>query len=206
MKKNYLIIWFLIASLSGFNSARATIVTITCQNSPAHFLPVTANAVCGDTIRWTWVAGGHVTGPINSTYIPAGAALWNAPIDGSHLSFDYVVTVAGNYHYVCHPSTPHGENGYIVVTCATGIQSNNVQSNISFAYPNPFSEKFTIEESVDADRIVLYDMLGNNLKSVLVQPGQTKTEIDAADLAKGIYFYSIIKQGVIIETRKIVNQ
>lgn len=201
MKKFYILTSLLMFIIT----ADAAVITITCQNTPSHFLPVTVNAVCGDTIHWTWLAGGHIVGPINASYIPGGAAMWNAPIDAGNLSFDYVVTVPGNYHYVCHPSTPHGEDGYIVVTCTTGIPFPN-PDNISAAYPIPFTNKITIEESSNADKIVLYDMLGNNLKSVSVQPGQTKIEMDVAGLTKGIYFYSLMKEGVIIETRKIVSQ
>lgn len=35
------------------SSANATVHTVTAQNTPTHFLPVTVNAVVGDTIRWT---------------------------------------------------------------------------------------------------------------------------------------------------------
>ena len=194
-----------LATLAAFlTAADATVRTVTCQNSPAHFLPVTVNAVCGDTIHWTWIAGGHVVGPISPADIPNGAAGWNAPIDGSHLTFDYVVTVAGNYHYVCHPSTPHGEDAYIVVTCATGLAEAGI-NHISFAYPDPFQDKFTIE-TVEADMIVLYNLLGEKIKSISIRKGQTKISVDAAELNPGIYFYAVIKDGVIVETRKLVKQ
>ncbi|MBL4655511.1 MAG: hypothetical protein JKY33_06790, partial [Bacteroidia bacterium] len=126
-----------------FTTANATVHTVTCQNSPSHFLPDTVNAVLGDTIHWTWVAGTHEVGPINASDIPSGAATWSAPIDVSNTSFDYVVTVAGNYHYVCHPATPHGENAYIVVTgAATGMQQYKDLNNFFFVYPNPSNGKF----------------------------------------------------------------
>ena len=196
---------FTLATLAAFiTSANATTVTVTCQNFPSHFLPVTVNAVCGDTIHWTWVTGGHVVGPISASDIPSGAAMFNAPIDAGNLTFDYVVTAAGNYHYVCHPSTPHGEDGYIVVTCATGVAA--IEFNpVSIAYPNPFPDKFFIE-TVPADRIIICNILGEKIKSLSLKNGQTKIEVDAAELNPGIYFYSIMKEGVIIETRKLVKQ
>ena len=184
-------------------AADAAIHTVTCQNTPSHFLPVTVNAVCGDTIHWTWVAGGHVVGPISPSDIPNGAAGWNAPIDAAHLSYNYVVTVAGNYHYVCHPATPHGEDAYIIVTCATGVQPLDI-NHLSFAFPNPFTDKFIIETSAGS-KIAIYNLLGEKIKSLSLKSGQTKIQIDAAELNAGIYFYCIEKDGVIVETRKLVK-
>ena len=200
MKKTFTLVLFFGIMLS----ARATIVTITCQNVPSHFLPITANATVGDTIHWTWVAGTHIVGPETTADIPAGAAMFNAPIDAGHLSFEYVVTVAGSYHYVCHPSTPHGEDAYLSVAPASGIQQYSSLSNISKAYPNPFVEKITIEAS-NADRIIVYDALGKVVRSFPLKSGQTKFELDLGALPKGMFFYTIISDGAVLETRKIIK-
>lgn len=195
--------FILFASI--ISTSTATIHTVTCQNSPSHFLPVTINVVVGDTVHWVWVAGTHVVGPISASDIPNGAAMWNCPIDASNLSCYYVVTVAGNYHYVCHPATPHGEDAYIVATAATGVHQYNELSNLSSAYPNPFSEKVTIQIS-NADQILVYSFVGEKIKSFQVETGQTKFEADLATLPKGIFFYSIIKDGIVLNTRKIIKE
>lgn len=187
------------------STANATVHTVTCQNSPSHFLPVTCNAVVGDTILWTWVAGTHVVGPMSASDIPNGAAMFNAPIDASNHSFKYKVTVAGNYNYQCHPATPHGESATIVVTAATGVQQYNALSYLSSAYPNPFSEKVTIEIPT-VDLILIYNFMGEKIKSFPVKNGQTKFEADLSALPKGVFFYSIIKDGSILETRKIIKE
>jgi plastocyanin len=185
--------------------AFATTHTVTCQNSPTHFIPVTTNAMVGDTILWTWVAGTHVVGPILTSDIPAGAAMFNAPIDASDHSFKYKVTVAGNYHYVCHPATPHGEDAYLVVSStATGIQSFSPVSHLSVAYPNPFTDKITIEASA-ADVIQIYNIVGEEVKSIGVKNGLTKFEVDLGTLPKGVFFYVITKDGIVVDTRKIIK-
>ncbi len=200
MKHFYTFILFAVISIT----TNATVHIVTCQNVPSHFLPATVNAVCGDTIHWKWVAGIHVVGPIIAADIPSGATMWNAPIDAGNTSFEYVVTTAGNYHYVCHPATPHGEDAYIVVTCVNGIQQNNSLRHLSLAYPNPFSEKITIETS-NADRLLIYNYMGEKVTSFQLKSGQTKFEADLATLPKGIFFYSIIKDDVVLDTRKIVK-
>lgn len=185
-------------------TANATVHTVTCQNYPSHFLPLTVNAVVGDTIHWTWVAGGHIVGPINASYIPSGAAMWSPTIDASHLSAEYVVKVVGNYHYVCHPATPHGEDAYIVVTAAaTGVQQYNVLSNLAAVYPNPSTGKFILSSEITKGEIKIYNLLGERIyQSVITNP---KSDIDLSNQTKGIYFMEI-NDGQAIRTKKIVIQ
>lgn len=56
-----LLFTFLAFVVSGL-AANANVITITCQNSPSHFLPVTVNVTVGDTIHWTWIEGTHIVG------------------------------------------------------------------------------------------------------------------------------------------------
>jgi plastocyanin len=185
------------------SAANATVHIVTCQNSPAHFLPESLNATVGDTIHWTWIEGNHIVGPVNISDIPAGAAIWNGYIDASHHDFEYVVTHVGVYYYDCHPGTPHGENASITVTGTTGVQ-HNLQNAFSSAYPNPFTETITIETS-NAEQILLYNTLGKKVNSFTLKSGQTKLQADLGTLPEGIYFYSIIRNGAVIETRKIMK-
>ena len=204
MKKIYPLFFLSLLSFVGIISTNATVRTVTCQNTPSHFLPVTVNAMVGDTIHWTWVAGTHVVGPIDNTYIPNGAAMFNAPIDAGHHSFEYKVTVAGNYQYECHPASPHGETAYIIVTPATGVSAVEFY-RVSNAYPNPFTDKLIIE-TYQADLVFIYNLMGEKIKSVSLKNSQTKVQVDVAEFNSGIYFYSIIKEGVIVETRKVVKE
>jgi plastocyanin len=95
------------------NEAQATKWIVNVQNysfSPSN-LP---NVIVGDTIRWVWVSGSHTT---TSTTIPAGAASWDHPITSGNPTYEYRVTVAGNYNYKC---TPHAGMGMVGSFTATG--------------------------------------------------------------------------------------
>jgi plastocyanin len=186
--KKLLVLFALTAMM---RTSDATIVTITCQNVPSHFLPVTAYAVVGDTIRWTWIAGGHIVGPINAGWIPDSAAMWNAPIDASHLSFDYVVTAAGQYDYVCHPATPHGENGYIIVTL-TGISEEN-NTALQAIYPNPSNGIFFVDNKSASpiSSITVFNTTGQIARLFNEIKSETVLSLDLSDLDKGIYFVAI---------------
>lgn len=191
MKKLYTLISLFLIGLLG----NATQWTVAVSNS--QFTPATVNAVCGDTITWAWASGNHTT---TSTTIPTCATAWNAPITSTSITYTLVVPCAGTYNYKCNP---HGFTGVINVTCASGV--TNISNDFSSsAFPSPFMSKFTIEFS-SADLISLYNMVGEKIKTINVVQGQNKIEVNAADLREGIYFYCIIKEGAVIETRKIVK-
>ncbi len=189
--KKLLVILSLTAML---RSADATIVTITCQNTPSHFLPVTANAVVGDTIRWTWIAGGHIVGPISAGWIPDGANMWNAPIDNAHLSFDYVVTVAGQYDYVCHPATPHGENGHLMVTLTSVPEESS--ASLQGIYPNPSKGILFIDNknSQVISSITVFNTAGQIATSYNNVTGEAVLRFDLSALPKGIYFVAVRRE------------
>ena len=192
MKKLYAI--FVLAFL--VSMAKAAIIPITVQASS--FSPSAVTAACNDTIVWVWgQSGSHTT---TSTTIPGCASAWNNPISISSPTFAITVPCAGTYNYKC---TPHGFTGTITVTCPNGVPSIN-NSFLSSVYPNPFSNKLIIESS-DADMISFYNIVGEKIKSVTLQKGPPKTEINLSDLTKGIYFYSVMREGAVIETKKIVK-
>jgi hypothetical protein len=80
------------------------------------FNPSSLNVNVGDTIRWVWVAGSHTTTSTPGA-IPAGAASWDALITSAFTSFEYKVTVAGSYAYVCTPHVP----GMVATFTATAV-------------------------------------------------------------------------------------
>ena len=97
MKKTFFIlaaIFFLL------NSGKATIVPIQVTNF--QFTPANVNVNVGDVVRFNFVAGFHNATTNNvPSGLPAGAAAVNSGMPGSVTTYDYTVTVAGTYLYVC---------------------------------------------------------------------------------------------------------
>ena len=204
MKKLYSLITVTFALLLCFNTAKATIVIIHAQGTNTAtnlFNPNVATANCGDTIKWILSSGIHTTAPTN---IPTGAIPWPETQITAN-GFMYVVTIAGTYNYTCHPTNPPGGHmpGSIVVTCPTGVSSIDAENTIS-AYPNPFTNKITFDVT-KTDLINLYNCLGEKVKTVSFKNNQSSVEIDAADLPKGMYFYSFYNEGLMVGTRKLVK-
>jgi plastocyanin len=63
-----------------------------------HFTPTHFDAIVGDTVKWILDNGTHTTTG-TSVNIPQGAETWDAPIDASSQSFEYTITIAGDYFY-----------------------------------------------------------------------------------------------------------
>lgn len=94
-----------------------------------------------------------------------------------------------------------------------GISQNGNEIPIRFAlyqnYPNPFNPftriNFDIPKSVFVN-LKLYDMLGREVKTLVSQnlnAGKYFSELDAADISAGVYFYRI-KAGNFTDTKKLV--
>jgi plastocyanin len=79
-----------------------------------YFNPSSLNVSVGDTVRWQWDNGSHTT---TSGVIPAGATSWDHNINSSNQTYEYKVTVAGLYNYVC---TPHAGMGQVGTFTASG--------------------------------------------------------------------------------------
>ena len=195
-----------VALLCLTTTTKATMHIITCQNSPSHFLPLQVNAKVGDTIRWKWVAGNHVVGPVLKTDIPANAPTFNGIIDASHLSFEYVLKVAGKYTYDCHPAGPHGETAAIVVSNTTADAQLDVEKYDFQAFPNPSNGNFRLSiegtQIPNPAKLEIVNLYGQSVYqkgiTIGVQPYH-----DICIPTKGIYFAKLsINQS--IWTRKII--
>ncbi len=118
MKSNLPKVFICLISLFlflNFSESYSTTVNINVSNNV--FTPSLANAVVGDTIKWTWLGGSHTTTCDGSSFTsrPAGAAPWSNSINSGIPTFKYVITVAGTYNYKCAFHAP-GMVGMITAT------------------------------------------------------------------------------------------
>ena len=85
---------------------------------------------------------------------------------------------------------------------ATGIKGLEEFDNEVIMYPNPTSNNFTIETSyTDKQTLQLFDVNG---KIVLSQIINGKTNIDASNLAEGVYNLSLINQNGVANKRLVI--
>lgn len=77
--------------------------------------------------------------------------------------------------------------------------------------PNPFAEQTTINyflpENVSKAQILFYNAQGKLIQSTeLTQKGKGQLNVFASDLTNGIYTYTLVVDGKIIETKKMMKQ
>jgi hypothetical protein len=76
--------------------------------------------------------------------------------------------------------------------------------------PNPFKEQtsitYVIPKDANSVMIIITDMSGDIIKEVpITDKGKGQLNIYASDLSSGIYTYSIVADGVTIDTKKMVK-
>ena len=135
-------------------------------------------------------------------------ALW-------HFDSTYTDSING------YNGTPMGTVGFDtfafphpLMTCTlTGIVSDPYslpkQYSLSQNYPNPFNPRTEIQFSLPKGEfveIVLYDILGKKVATLLSepkQPGQYKLSVDGSKLASGVYLYKMVA-GDFTDAKKMV--
>lgn len=193
----------LIIALATSTVAQATIHNITQQGTT--FSPSTLQVTVGDTVRWLWTGGSHTT---TSKVIPITAQAWDSPLSSSVIKFDYKVTVAGTYNYVCTPHESMGMTGQFTASVASAIDDNNAPSGVSI-YPLPAQSELTVQmkNGFSANELFISDMLG---RTILRRPIDTNIQndlitLDISTLHPGIFFIGFIsnnKQSLVLRFLK----
>ncbi len=189
MKRNIAIIMSLFLMVLSLQ-AIATIKVVTQQSNT--FNPKVFNVAVGDTIRWVWTSGAHTT---TSSNIPAAAASWDSPLTSAVNQFDYVVTAAGVYDYVCTPHVELGMTGSFTATGTLGI-SNDIVNNSVKIYPNPagnLTNVLFIADKSNTAVLSVYDLLGNqvNKREVSIRQGSNNLPLSVESMLPGIYFIEL---------------
>ena len=94
----------------------------------------------------------------------------------------------------------------------TTLISENMETDIislSQNKPNPFSDKTTIElsipENITKATLCIYDMNGTQIKQIeMSERGQFSQDISSTGLANGMYLYSLIADGKLISTKRMI--
>ena len=96
-------------------------------------------------------------------------------------------------------------------TCTTmGVEQVKENSSNLLAYPNPFAEgvtiKYFVPENTTNAQVIFYDELGNQLKTfTIAEAGAGQLNVGAANLANGTYSYSLIINGKVVDTKKMIK-
>jgi hypothetical protein len=100
-----------------------------------------------------------------------------------------------------------------VISVGTDDKISN-KFSLSQNYPNPFNPSTliqyslpeTVEENIQSVQLVVYDILGREVATLVNQkqkPGNYKVEFDGRKLTSGVYFYQLTA-GTFTNTKKLI--
>jgi len=91
---------------------------------------------------------------------------------------------------------------YTVLTA--GIETINTNNNF-VAYPNPANNNVNISYSAsESSEIIFYNIVGEQVKKILVDAGSSTVEIETSSLPAGTYFYSMVSNSKTTGTKRLV--
>jgi hypothetical protein len=89
----------------------------------------------------------------------------------------------------------------------TGVGAGAEKNSVSDAYPNPATSMVNIDynlSNASSASVKIVNLMGSVVKSVNLSTGSNKTSIDVSDLTQGVYFYSVLVDGNVYKTRKLI--
>lgn len=190
-------------------NAHATKHVITVADNT--FTPqLITTVMVGDTIRWELAtnANSHTT---TSASVPSGAASWNSTLSASNKSFEYKVTVVGDYGYVCSFHIGLNMGGGFSASAPTGIQQSTLfNANLSI-FPKPAKETLNINFSstaVGKSLVKLYDIQGREVlnENADLIIGANTLQYSIGNLNNGIYFVEVYANKRKLGTQKIIKE
>ena len=119
----------------------------------------------------------------------------------------------GSYPFHCtiHGIVGGGQNGTLIVMAATATLDPNLAAATLNVYPNPSRGQVTVkleQKAGQSYQLRLSNIIGQEVRTVALKPELTATglALDLSDLRTGVYFYSLLVDGKIASTKRLVLQ
>ena len=180
-----------------------------------HFTPGHFDAIVGDTVKWTWDNGTHTTTG-TSVNIPQGADTWDAPMDASNQSFEYVIKIAGDYFYfskldgdmsasftatgtlpvqLINLEVTNTKNNNALISWSTATEQNTSYFSIQRSTnAKDFIEIGKVNAAQNSPVIKQYSYVDNNINTDLTQFYKIITvDLDGSKTASGVVMFKNIK-------------
>ena len=176
-----------------------------------------ASDIKTDAFGYIYITGGTYTTPpstgalLTTKYTSQGSTAWQVTYNGAGRGQAIGLDTSRNI-YICG----YYENNYIVIKYSqfSGIRpiSNSIPKNFKLGqnFPNPFNPVSRIRFSIPKNSSVqlrIYDVLGR-MKEMPVnkqlRPSEYEIIVEASNYTSGVYFYQLIADGNIVDTKKLV--
>lgn len=180
---------YTLLGVDGYNCANTSIFTVTVN--PLPFMTLTPSS-------WALCAGQSVT--LQAT--GANTYSWNSVPGGSV----YIDSPSSNTTYILHGTNQFGcvnsTSASIVVSICTLNNVNNNNKEAFSLYPNPSSGYYYIESSVELNKMVISNSIGQIIKII---DATNSKQIDIRNEPNGIYFIKIVFDSGIEKTIRLIK-
>ncbi len=193
----------------GMAPARAADFTISVIDNEYTNGTITIKA--GDAVTWDY-ATGNSSHPTMSDSSPAA---WDTfPLNSTNRTKKIIFTTAGVYPYHCmvHGSATGGMRGVITVQATpTATEDARLTALALNIFPNPSRGFVTVQlrQKPGPDyKLRLSNVIGQEIRSLALRPDLTVAglPLNLSDLPGGVYFYSLVVDGKVASTRRLVLQ
>lgn len=113
-------------------------------------------------------------------------------------------------YYLYEPSNPDDKFVINVIFkySMDGVNDINAVEEFSNAYPMPASSvvnfDYSFNSSVNSAMIAIYNMMGQEVMRSEISGMSGRHSLNISDLADGVYFYSLIVNGVVEKSNKLI--
>ena len=195
----FLMVAFLTMNMLSF----AATYTISVNSST--FSPQNLVIEPGDVVMFQWVAGTHPVMSDNNVF-----PMFNIASSTSTKSMVMNSTGTFGYHCMAHGGPGTGMFGTIVVRTVSGLKEFKNAATLS-AFPNPTKGETTItlnHANGENYKIRISNAIGRVVKTIEVpqHAPDSKIEVDMRNLPAGFYFYSLLANDKMIETKRLILQ
>lgn len=165
----------------------------------------------GDVVTWSYVGqGSH---PTMSDSSPAAWATF--PMNAANRTFSRTFSLAGTFPYHCtaHGGPLSGQYGVLTVVATTPTATLDARTaGIELSvYPNPTHGQITVQLTQKAGqnyKLRLSNIIGQEVRTVALRPELSTAglPLDLSDLHTGVYFFSLLVDGKVMSTKRLVLQ
>lgn len=196
-------IFFMVAFLTLNMLSFAATYTISVNNST--FVPQNLTVNPGDRVVFQWNSGNHPVMSDNNAF-----PLFN--INSAATSKTLVMNNPGTYgyHSMGLGGPANGMFGTIVVRTVSDKKEFKNAATLN-AYPNPSQGETTITLNHGANenyKIRISNAIGRVVKTIDLDNNATdaQVKVDLSNLPAGFYFYSLLANDKMLETKRLVLQ
>lgn len=184
------------------------------------------SAIIVDSSGYCYVTGGTYNlglfpfDIMTRKYSGLGNTIWYVTYNGPFNGIDYGVDLAldnfRNVYVLATSESGAGIRDYIVIKYNQLTNINPISNNIPLKfilqqnYPNPFNPRTRINFSIPTTcfiQLKIYDVLGRIIEIPVnekLHPSEYELSVNASNYSSGVYFYQLIADGSVIDTRKMI--